>query len=214
MTQFRNSYYLMRHGQSEANVAGIIVSAPSIGTTAYGLTAEGERQVRASLAHFDGPRPARVISSDFLRARQTAALAARHFELPSPELDAGLRERFFGRWEGLADSGYGQVWQQDEADTDGCMDNARQDAGNRGEGSVEPVSCVLQRGLDTLRALETRHAGEVLLLVSHGDWVQILQTAFVGLAACAHRRISHHQTAEIRPLVSRGQSWPSGFLIR
>ncbi|ANG64617.1 hypothetical protein A8C75_20490 [Marinobacterium aestuarii] len=208
MTQFNNSYYLMRHGQSEANVAGLIVSAPFIGTTAYGLTEEGERQVQASLAHFEGPRPTRVISSDFLRARQTAVLAARYFELPSPELDVGLRERFFGGWEGQADSGYGQVWQQDEADTDGSLDKAAEDAGSQGQGAVEPVSCVLQRGLDTLRALDTRHAGEVLLLVSHGDLVQILQTAFVGLAARAHRRVPHHQTAEIRSLVSRGQSWP------
>nr|WP_067286344.1 histidine phosphatase family protein [Marinobacterium profundum] len=209
MTQFNNSYYLMRHGQSEANVAGLIVSAPLTGTTGFGLTAEGERQVQLSLANFDGPRPTRVISSDFLRARQTAALAAGYFKLPSPELDIGLRERFFGGWEGQADSGYREVWQRDEIDTNGSRDKAAEDAGSQGQGAVEPVSCVLQRGLDTLRALDARHAGEVLLLVSHGDLVQILQTAFVGLAAQAHRQVPHHQTAEIRPLVSRGQSWPT-----
>ncbi len=192
-----------------ANVAGLIVSAPFTGTTAYGLTAEGNNQVRMSLAQFSGVPPTRVISSDFLRARQTAALAARYFELPSPELNVGLRERFFGSWEGLADTGYTQVWVQDETETDCCIDDAVKDAGSKEQGVVEPVKTVLQRGLDTLQALEARHSGEVLLLVSHGDLVQILQTAFVGLAASAHRRVPHHQTAEIRHLVRRGQSWPS-----
>jgi probable phosphoglycerate mutase len=96
--------------------------------------------------------------------------------------------------------GYATVWLQDEAGTDPV---ARADSG------VEPVSAVLRRGLDTLRVLEQRYAGERLLLVSHGDLVQILQTAFAGLAACEHRRLAHHRTAEIRPLAGRGQPWPS-----
>jgi probable phosphoglycerate mutase len=191
MTPFRNSYYLMRHGQSETNVAGIVVSTVAAGTTGYGLTAAGECQVISSLAQFSGPRPSRVVSSDFLRARQTATLAAAYFELPEPVLEQGLRERFFGRWDGQADSGYAEVWALDAAKIEGA-------------GEVEPVAAVLQRALDVLHALEARYTGEVLLLVSHGDLLQILQAAFAGLVAAEHRSVAHHQTAEIRLLVQVG----------
>jgi probable phosphoglycerate mutase len=191
MTPFRNSYYLMRHGQSETNVAGIVVSTVAAGTTGYGLTAAGECQVISSLAQFSGPRPSRVVSSDFLRARQTATLATAYFELPEPVLEQGLRERFFGRWDGQADSGYAEVWALDAAKIEGA-------------GEVEPVAAVLQRALDVLHALEARYTGEVLLLVSHGDLLQILQAAFAGLVAAEHRSVAHHQTAEIRLLVQVG----------
>ena len=171
-------------------------SAVAAGTAGYGLTAEGERQVIASLAQFSGPRPTRVVSSDFLRARQTATLAAAYFELPEPVLEQGLRERFFGRWDGQADSGYAEVWALDAANIEGV-------------GEVEPVAAVLQRALDVLHALEARYTGEVLLLVSHGDLVQILQTAFVGLAAGEHRCVQHHETAEIRLLAETGDCFPN-----
>ena len=48
--------------------------------------------------------------------------------------------------------------------------------------------------------LEADHADETFLLVSHGDALQILLTAFAGLDASTHRDIEHLQTAEIRAL--------------
>ena len=44
----RNRYFALRHGLSEANVAGIISSDPGVGTTVHGLTAEGRMQARRS----------------------------------------------------------------------------------------------------------------------------------------------------------------------
>ena len=49
--------------------------------------------------------------------------------------------------------------------------------------------------------LEQRRQGATFLLVSHGDALQILQTAFARREASAHRQLPHLQTAEIRRLL-------------
>ena len=47
----RNRYIGLRHGQSEANVAGIISSDPKIGSETHGLTALGRFQGRIASTH-------------------------------------------------------------------------------------------------------------------------------------------------------------------
>tara|TARA_R110002072_G_scaffold274731_2_gene435595 strand:- start:40 stop:462 length:423 start_codon:yes stop_codon:yes gene_type:complete len=49
---------------------------------------------------WDGPKPQRIVSSDLLRARQTAQIVAEIFQLPLV-FDARLRELSFGEWEGI-----------------------------------------------------------------------------------------------------------------
>ena len=63
-----NRYLVMRHGHSEANGQGIIVSTPEIGCSRYGLTGRGREQVAATLEGWSLPKPDRIFSSDFLRA--------------------------------------------------------------------------------------------------------------------------------------------------
>ncbi len=63
---------LVRHGQTEANVRGLL-----LGRSDPPLTAEGRVQAAALAAAL--PRAARIVSSPLLRARQTAdAIAAAH----------------------------------------------------------------------------------------------------------------------------------------
>jgi hypothetical protein len=48
-----NAFFGIRHGESEANVAGLIVSAPEVGTQKYGLTERGRRQVQTVRRHIN-----------------------------------------------------------------------------------------------------------------------------------------------------------------
>ena len=41
---WRNRYLLMRHGHSQANAQGTIISSPERGLLAYGLSPQGEQQ--------------------------------------------------------------------------------------------------------------------------------------------------------------------------
>jgi len=67
----------MRHGHSEANEQGIIVSRPEIGTRRYGLTEKGRAQVEASARAFD--------KNDVLQLLQTV------FEQGSPSTHRQVR---------------------------------------------------------------------------------------------------------------------------
>lgn len=175
----------MRHGESKANEAGIIVSRPELGCNAYGLTENGRKQVILSAEKSAALKISRIITSDFLRARETAEIVANTNHLPTPVVDINLRERWFGEWEGKTDSHYEDVWLQDTSP----------EQGNHTQ--VENVEAVLKRGLRVIQKLETQYSNEVLLLVSHGDLLQILRTAFEGVCASKHRYLAHHKTAEI-----------------
>lgn len=188
---YRNRYFAMRHGHSLANQAGIIVSAPEIGIAGFGLSLIGERQVRHSAERFEPPPgPLRIYCSDFLRARQTAELVQDIVHAPGGVRQMPLlRERYFGQLEGLADDHYASVWTRDALDP------------SHGDFSVESVIAVVARLKELLQTLERRHEGDTILLVAHGDVLQILQTVFDKLPCSEHRQLSHLGVAEIRRLV-------------
>jgi probable phosphoglycerate mutase len=189
--ELNNDYYVMRHGHSLANQQGLIVSHPVNGCAGFGLSELGREQVRESLQQdklLDADTI--IISSDFRRALETAALARAMLDCLSPlETDERLRERNFGDFELGPDSAYDGVWQQDELDPTGAYR------------AVESVNHVMARVTSLIVDCEQRYAQRSLLLVSHGDALQILQTAFARRAASFHRQLEHLQTAEIRHLL-------------
>ena len=186
-----NRYFVMRHGHSLANELGIIVSHPENGCAGYGLSELGRSQVQQSLQRVSGlDMQTLIISSDFQRARESAGIA--HSMLGCAQqvsLEARLRERDFGEFELLSDSSYTEIWRADVIDPD-----------NRWRG-VESVNQVTRRVTSVIVELEHRFTGLSVLLVSHGDALQILQTAFARQAASSHRELDHLHTAEIRQLV-------------
>ncbi|MDT8895166.1 histidine phosphatase family protein [Halomonas sp. I1] len=181
---FRNAYLLMRHGHSEANRQGRIISSPARGVDSFGLSARGQTEVGETLAAWRWARPTRVVHSDFLRTTQTAARVAEYFGV-APTRDAGLRERGFDELEGGEDARYADVWAWDAVD-----------AGHERFG-VESVDTVAERMVAVMRGLERRHEGEVVLLVSHGDPLQILLAALAGVDLRHHRDRPPLQPAEV-----------------
>ncbi|MFN8610127.1 MAG: histidine phosphatase family protein [Vulcanimicrobiota bacterium] len=181
-----NRYFLMRHGESLANLADKIISSPETGCQDYGLSVLGQEQARRS-AEASGLGPdTHVLSSDFLRTRQTAEIAARVLGCAAPGLEARLRERFFGPWEGTSARNYQPVWDRDEAD-----DN---------EPGVESAADLTSRLVALIEELEARQKGRCYLLVSHGDPLRFLQLWRLGLPTTAHQSLVHFAPAEIRPL--------------
>ncbi len=190
----RNAYFALRHGRSEANERGIVVARLESACAGFGLSAAGRAEVRASVAperlraHGVEPERALVVSSDFLRARETAELLCAENGLVPPRLDARLRERWFGGLEGGSTAGYGRIWARDREDPD------HEDLG------CESVAAVLARLVSLVRDLEREHGGRGIVLVSHGDPLQVLETAFRGLRPGEHRSLRPLATAELRRL--------------
>lgn len=184
----RNRYFLMRHGQSKANVAGIIVSSLARDAGGdYGLSDLGREQVLVAAKESGLPPDTVICASPFARARQTAEIVREHLGAPPVTVRDALRERYFGDWDGTATANYEKVWAGDQA--------------GRAGGGVEPAADVQDRVTALVAELDAADEGRAVLLVSHGDALQILQTGFAGTDANTHRAVPHLETAEIRPAV-------------
>ncbi|WP_447045782.1 histidine phosphatase family protein [Vreelandella sp. H-I2] len=171
---WRNRYLLMRHGHSQANQQGLIISSPERGINEFGLSVIGERQLAQAVAEWGWPAPTKIVHSDFLRTTQTAARVANAFKLEMA-VDKRLRERIFGDFEGQADAHYPDVWALDSRNAE------------HGQHQVEAVSSVAARMSAVMEGLEQQYEGETILIVSHGDPLQILLTALANKPLTQHR---------------------------
>ncbi|CAF1461240.1 unnamed protein product [Adineta steineri] len=200
ISSLRNKYFAVRHGESEANVAQIISSNPQVGTEIHGLSSNGRSQVAENTKLFLQNYPSNnsyvIISSDFRRARETADnlasnLSDSHGNKPSIQLDKRLRERFFGIYDGTSDKNYDIIWKTDEENP---IKNLNE--------QVEPVESVRERTTALIKELEDKYENQIIFLVSHGDALQILQTAFERIPnANQQRYLKHLERAEFRPLL-------------
>lgn len=196
-----NRYVALRHGHSRANALGIVVSDPANGRDGYGLTPDGRREVtRAVRALGRVLVPDVIVSSDFRRARESAEiLRARLAPSAAIEIDARLRERRFGEFELGPNDIYPRVWREDGKDADAAP------------GGAESANAVMARVTALVADFERRYQGAGVVLVSHGDPLQILEAAFAGLPASSHRRLEHLDTAGFRELrLARGGPRPRG----
>ncbi|MBC7581681.1 histidine phosphatase family protein [Aeromicrobium sp.] len=65
---------------------------------------------------------------------------------------------------------------------------------------VESVENVVERCTGLIMDLESAYNDKDILLVSHGDASQVLQTGFQKVDPRQHRSLQHLETAEIRQL--------------
>lgn len=181
--------YVLRHGESSANVEGVIVSAPEQrALTEVGLTDLGRDQAAEAgeTARALGLGPAtRILSSDFARARETAMVLAASLGAAAPRWEPRLRERGFGEHEEGPVSAYELVWAADATHRD------------PGQG-VEPVASVAARVAEVLAEQEDPEADVVL--VAHGDVLQIALALGAGVDPHDHRGQPHLANAELRAL--------------
>lgn len=191
---WRNRYFALRHGESEANVAQRIVSHPASGLSQCGLTERGREQA-SSVAQVIRQWPAGswdLYASDFARTRQTAEYVQNESGGDVPiQFVPELRERYFGSLEGCSTRRYADVWHADASGAPLPTD-------------VEPAADVLARALQLVNQIESSRAERRILLVAHGDVLQILATAFLGLAPQRHRQMSPLHPAELRELTLPG----------
>jgi broad specificity phosphatase PhoE len=184
-----NRFSVMRHAQSKANADGIIVSRIDNDRRGdYGLTGQGRQQALAAARACGLPASTLIYASPFSRARQTAEIVRARLGAHEVVIAEALRERRFGQWEGSTAGNYAHIWAADQADP------------GHADGGVEAAAAVLDRATAFVTELERRHRDRTILLVSHGDTLQILQAGFLGVDPSRHRSLPHLATAEIRRL--------------
>lgn len=174
MLEVATRIILIRHGETAWNRATRIQGHTDIPLSALGL-AQAER-----LAEALAEEPlAAIYSSDLSRARQTAEAVGRVQGL-AVRLDADLRERAFGRFEGLSweeiDKGYPEDaarWRKREPDF--CV------------GGGESLTVFSARVLAAAGRAAAAHPGESIALVAHGGVLDCLHRAATQVALDAPR---------------------------
>jgi len=93
-----NTYFVMRHGEAENNVEGILNSE---GESAKPMTERGKSEVRQNIATLDAPIDL-IIASPLVRTRETATLVQKVLGLPDAAVlvDERLREVDVGVFNG------------------------------------------------------------------------------------------------------------------
>ena len=192
MKKLRNRYFILRHGESKANVANILLSHPKEGIVSFGLSPKGKKQVQVSVSKNkkSGLLGSDIIiySSDFLRAKETAQIARKLLGIKKINFHKNLRERYFGKFDKTSLDNIKIAWEHDAKNPD-----------HKHKG-VESPNKVLKRTLALIARLEKKYKGKKILLVSHGDVLQILHTHASGKSVSQHRQIPHLETAEIREI--------------
>ena len=133
-----------------------------------------------------------VISSDFKRAKETANIVHQYFQVKAPlRLEHSLRERNFGELNMTESSNYQKVWVFDAQDP------------NHTTFGSESVMSVFSRTSALIESLEAeyKNKGKVIVLVSHGDTLQITLTTYAGVAPECHRTLQHLHNCDVRELV-------------
>jgi len=191
----RNRYLGLRHGFSEANVIELVASYPDHAIDKWGLSDLGKSQVTSSVKKEvqRGIITSKTIihSSDFLRARESAEIVRQISGVKEIILEAALRDRNFGSLEmkEVEDDVYKQMWLADAADA------------TSEKWGVESAAHVMERVARLMVRLEEKYDRQTILLVSHGDPLQMLECALSGLPASRHQEIKPFHQAEIRELV-------------
>mgnify|MGYP002759763593 CR=1 FL=1 len=155
---------LLRHGETE-------LGGGFRGSLDDALTETGWAQMRAAVVQ-GGPWD-RLVSSPLQRCARFAEHLAGELDLPLA-LEPGMRELHFGEWEGRSaldlmqdhEQALGQFW----ADPYGFTPPGG-----------EPVTDFAERVLGALAQLHAAHAGERVLLVTHGGVMRLLLARARGL---------------------------------
>ncbi|KAF9427005.1 hypothetical protein BGZ94_005679 [Podila epigama] len=219
-------FILYRHGHSLANQESRIVSSLENGTalkggplgTGFGLSDKGKEEVLKSVhslathildysTQHKINIQVKILASPFTRTLDTAGIIHTTLQLAfqeagdrllevsvtQPEESIDLRERFFGEFEMKtpSDDLYAAVWKED------AHNPFHEIFG------VESVAMVTRRTTGVVRSEEQKAepSSEVetfVILVSHGDALQILQTAMRGWSGDRHRQLEHLNTANWR----------------
>ena len=167
---------LVRHGETDWNADGRLQ-----GQTDRPLNDYGRRQARQLADELAAEDLAAIYASDLARARETAEIVGLRLELPVT-LDADLREKDWGTWEGLT------AVERDRVEFVGESTEEHQ-----------------ERILRALQRIAERHPdGGRVLVVTHGGSMRRVQTAALGMALpvvenCGRWRCAYEQGA-LRPL--------------
>ena len=154
----RNRYIVMRHGEAECNVKNIVNS--SLDTNHFGITEKGKKQVAKSIVELKSQKitPEIIVASPFLRAQETARMAADALDLlpQNVNTDTRLSEINTGIFDGKDVSSYHAFY-----------NNQLIERFTKAPAGGETMRDVIKRAGSLFSELENKYQDKTILLVGH-----------------------------------------------
>ena len=196
-SQLRNRYFIMRHGQAVFNAKR---RTETSGRAENHLTKKGIAESKAALAQFAkkyrGANPDVIITSPFLRAQETARIAAEYFGIALERIvtDTAIQEINIGSFDGRPVKEYHAYF------------SSYEEMFEKGPPGGESLADLRASVAAFLRRTEESHNGKTIFIVSHEYSLWMLETALRGydraetVAAKKKKGDDFIKTGEIRAL--------------
>ena len=177
--------WIIRHGETNWNLERRLQGWTDIDLNQRGIEQAKNLARYLSNGFFNNP-PDHIYSSDLQRAYDTAQAVANQFTMNVTQIH-GLRERHYGILEG-------QSWEllKDLREQNKCSSGIEL---SEQEHKAESLNVFYQRIQETLHTLAQQHAGQTLLLFSHGGAIDMMWRIAKGLDFYAAREVVQKNTA-------------------
>lgn len=157
------TFYIVRHGESEANVQKIF-QGQKINTP---LTEKGQSQAKKLAEELENVQIDIVISSDLTRAHQTAEIIAQSKKLPV-RMDVRFRERSMEKYDGMKTRDFLKLYTYDNWHH--LSDEEK--LNHKLDPTDENFNEIYKRFIDGLQELAYTYPNKTILIVSHGGVIR------------------------------------------
>ena len=173
--KFKNTYFLLRHGESSINLRGLASGWPE---KVYSpLTKKGVKQIKRVTQELKRKKIDLIFSSDLLRTKQTAKICAKALGLKI-KFDPRLREINAGIFNGKPIDEIGQFWLPEGRKIPSLKYYQRRFKISPPQG--ENYADVEKRTSNFLKAIEKKYQGKNVLIVGHKRPFTLLEKIVFG----------------------------------
>jgi isoleucyl-tRNA synthetase len=151
-----NKYFLMRHGESEKNVKGITTCKPYDGIK---LTEKGKKDTEVSVSKLKNSGITHIVTSEFLRAQETAEIACKTLGLPSTAIIVDKRLNEYNA--GIFDKQPDKKWFD-------YLNDRKMEIFDVPPENGESFNDLRKRTGEFIYEIEHNHSNTNFLIISHG----------------------------------------------
>ena len=162
MNKNSTTIYLVRHGEVDWNVKGLV-----LGQKDFPLNQKGRRQAKKLAKTIANTRLDAIFSSDLMRAKETAEVIA-HSRNLTVKTSKALREQTFGRYEGWDKEKFINLFDKwnEMSDEERHKYTLSED--------VESNENAVNRLINFIRRISNNFIGKTILIVTHGAIMRYL----------------------------------------
>jgi len=188
----KNNFYIVRHGEADNNILGVISSDPK---RPHHLTELGKKQVAETAEKLKNKQIDLIYVSPFVRTQETAKIIAEVLQFDNSKIitDDRLHEVYGGELDGKSDAEYQRFFE------------SRMEKFNKTPTGGENYTQIKNRMTEFVYDINSKNEGKNILIVGHNTPIWLMFAGVLGLepeAAIELRREAHDfiKNSEVKEL--------------